>query len=232
MTSAPAATRYTGDFVRRHLAAGARDVLEVGCGAGELAEQLQLGGLRVLAVDSDPSCVGLARQRGVEAQPATWPADLERKFDAVLFTRSLHHIHPLDEAVATAVSALRPGGVLIVEDFRAEGGSDRSSGWFRGLVRLLAATGAFCEEFDLEHTLAKLDVRHEEHELHSSVAIGEALRRRGTVEEGDSASYFRYVEANLRSSAAAEAFLEHELELISAGAIDPLGKRFVLAPDS
>ena len=232
MTSAQAATQYTCDFVRRHLPDGARNVLEIGCGAGELAEQLQRGGLRVLAVDSDPGCVELARQRGVEAREATWPANLELTFDAVLFTRSLHHIRPLAEAVAAAVSALRPGGVVIVEDFRAEGGSDRSSAWFRGLVRLLAATGAFREGFDLEHALAKLDIRHEDHELHSSAAIGEALWRGGTVEESDSASYFRYVEADLRFSAAAQAFLDHELELISAGAIDPLGKRFVLAPRS
>lgn len=228
MSGAPVATAYTEAFIRRHLPDGARDLLEIGCGTGELAARLGEAGMRVVALDSDEACVAEARAAGVDARVANWPVDVDEKFDAVLFTRSLHHIHPLDGAVAAAAGALRPGGAVIVEDFRAEGGSERSNAWFVGTVRLIEAAGAFGTGFDLDAVLER--IKPDDHELHLSSAIAEALRRSGNVQAEDAAYYFRYVESDLRAEAAA-VLLKHELTLIEAGAIDALGKRFVLYPD-
>lgn len=220
------ATRYTYDFVTSNLPRGAARILEVGCGDGALAALLQADGLEVTAIDSDPEAVNAAIATGIGARLATWPVPMDEKFDAILFTRSLHHIHELDEAVGAAARALRPGGRIIVEDFRAEGGSQRSADWFADLARSLIADGALEASLDeLTEKLAPAD-----HDLHASSTIAGTLRG-FEVEATDAAYYFRYLEPHLRRPDMAQALLDQELALIDAGAIDPLGKRFV-ASDS
>ena len=71
--------------------------------------------------------------------------------------------------------------------------------------------------------------RDDDHELHSSAGIRDALAGHGEVQAADAAYYFRYAEPYL-SDSAARALLEEELELIAACAVDPLGKRYVLTP--
>lgn len=227
MSSAPVATRYTLEFVRQHVRGGS--LLEIGCGAGELAACLANDGFDVAALDSDPDCVSLAQARGVDARALSWPAPIDQKFEAVLFTRSLHHIDPPDEAIEVAVDALRPGGKIIVEDFRFELDSRRTRTWFTGLMRLFDTARAFDSTGALPALLDKLDFGEHRHELHSSTAIAAVLGRHGTIHQQDAAYYFRYAEPEI-DKPLAEQMLEHELEMIEAGAIDPLGKRFVLTP--
>ena len=219
MTPSQPSTLYTYKFVRRSLPTDARSVLEIGCGAGALAALLQNDGLRVKAIDSDPLAVEQARLAGVAAEVCDWPSAIDEQFDAVLFTRSIHHIHDLIGAVTEARRTLTPGGHVIIEDFRAEGGSERSRGWFTRLAQTLDDEGALAEEVELD--LA------ENHDLHSSDAIARALSAFATVEREDAAYYFRYLERHLRRPAAAAALLDRELALIESGKIDALGKRFV-----
>jgi SAM-dependent methyltransferase len=230
MTGAPVATQYTYEFVQRHLPDGARTILEIGCGNGQLAAGLIHDGLRVLALDSYEECVAAARAAGVNARPATWPCAIEGEFDAVLFTRSLHHIAPLEAAVAAAVAVLSPGGRIIVEDFRIEADSARTDAWFTALVRSLDADGQLRDDSAAGRLLEKLDFGQHRAELHSSLAIAQALNRHGEVRHADAAYHFRYLEGELRSPNMAGSLLEQELALIDAGKIDALGKRFVLTP--
>ena len=212
-------TQYTYRFVRAHLPPGASSVLEIGCGNGALAALLRAEGLAVRAIDSDPLAVEEARRNAFPAEHLAWPADLGQTFDAVLFTRSLHHIHDLAGAVAAARRSLNPGGRLIVEDFRAEGGSARSTAWFAQIARELELRGALVEPVELEAA--------HDHMLHSSDRIAGALCAFATVERTDAAYYFRYFEPHLRDPRAADGLLEQELALIGAGALDALGQRFV-----
>lgn len=230
MTAAPVATAYTHDFVRHHLPEGARSVLEIGCGNGELAARLLDDGLRVVAIDSDEACVAAARATGVDARLATWPAPVDEAFDTVLFTRSLHHIAALDEAIMAAVAAVAPRGAIIVEDFRTEADSARTDAWYSGVVRSLDADGALQDEGSAERLLEKLDFGEHRHELHSSIAMAEALSRHGELADEDAAYYFRYLESELREAEMAQPMLALELAAIDASEIDALGKRFVLTP--
>src|SRR4051794_17339870 len=154
---AAVATSYTFDFVIRNLPKGTSRILEIGCGAGELAARLIAEGFEVVALDGAQECVDQARTLGVEARLLEWPAQLTETFDAVLFTRSLHHVHELEDAISAAAGALRPYGRIIVEDFRAEGGTERSTDRFRRVVKSLHTAGAFRFDFDLEQTLAKTE---------------------------------------------------------------------------
>src|SRR5439155_1204291 len=128
-------TRYTYDFVRRFLPRGCRRILEVGCGTGELAARLSKDGYVVIAIDSDRDSVAAARRLGVNAHVATWPDFDQGQFDAVLFTRSLHHIHPLGESVRHAADCLANGGRIIVEDFAYESADEKTLRWFKSAIR-------------------------------------------------------------------------------------------------
>ena len=226
MSNAPVATAYTHDFVRSALPPGTRRILEIGCGNGELARRLMDDGFEVVAIDSDRTCVEEAMAAHVDARLMDWPANVDGAFDAVLFTRSLHHIDPLDKAVEAASAAVRSGGRIIVEDFQAEGGSERSSAWFAQLLRSLREDQKVS---DVDALIARIAPDDHGHVLHSSSAIAEALARRGTVQQRDAAYYFRYLEAELGEAATCE-LLETEVTLIESEAIDALGKRFVLLP--
>src|SRR5215510_2943616 len=113
-------TRSTYIFVKRFLPPSGGRILEVGCGAGELAASLSKDGYAVVAIDSDRDSIAAAQLLGVDARIATWPDFNDGEFDAVLFMRSLHHIHPLDASIRRAEESLAADGPLIVEDFAYE----------------------------------------------------------------------------------------------------------------
>ena len=142
------ATSQTLAFVRKWLTQPSR-VLEIGCGEGELAAALQ----SVIAIDSDPLAIGKAKARGVDARVATWPEFHDAPFDAVLFTRSLHHIEQLDRAVTRARELLKPGGHLIIEDFAPAEMSPRFLAWLRGELRRIG------EEWEQEPVHPIADIR-------------------------------------------------------------------------
>jgi len=116
-----------------------RDVLDVGCGEGELVRRLALAGARVVGLD--PLAVAVARARdaasatpGVSfvegsAQALPFPTG---SFDVVVFFNSLHHVsvESMDAALAEAARVLRGSGVLYVQEPLAEGS-------FFELVRLV-----------------------------------------------------------------------------------------------
>ncbi|HYZ83839.1 MAG TPA: methyltransferase domain-containing protein, partial [Bryobacteraceae bacterium] len=58
------------DAVWRHLGrvfTPGQSVLELGCGTGEDAVRLQRSGVTVVAIDSSPGMVSVARRRGIDA---------------------------------------------------------------------------------------------------------------------------------------------------------------------
>ncbi len=91
-------------------------VLEVGCGAGDLAAVLAGRATRVDAVDRSAEMVALARAR-VPAGVRVTQADVldlalpPGGYDAVVGSAVLHHL-PLEEALRALAAAVRPGGVL------------------------------------------------------------------------------------------------------------------------
>jgi SAM-dependent methyltransferase len=224
--------------VKRSLPSECRRILEVGCGTGELAARLVQDGQSVIAIDSDPEAVAAARQLGVNAHVGTWPDFEQGRFDAVLFTRSLHHIHPLDRSVRHAADSLADGGRIIVEDFAYESADEKTLHWFGGAVRLLEATGSLTASDDLlKRVLSKTETmkawrENHENELHTAAEIWAQLRNSlGCVVRENAAYYFRYIASAIslteKRDETLSAFAEQEQALARDGSIVALGRRFV-----
>ncbi|HWT13342.1 MAG TPA: methyltransferase domain-containing protein [Allosphingosinicella sp.] len=227
-------TDYSHEFIRAALPGSARRLLEIGCGSGALAERLKADGYEVVALDSDAGCVAEASRRGVDARLAAWPDFSHGLFDAVLFTRSLHHVRDLDASVAAAFACLAPDGSVIVEDFDAAFADETTFVWLKGLLRVLRAAGIAIERSDYLRGLLLPgggDHREHHHDLHSAAAIDAALRLAArSVRTEPAAYFFRYVARTAPGRAPLiEALEAHELELIRTGRIAPLGRRWVAA---
>jgi SAM-dependent methyltransferase len=236
------ATRETLAFVSANVPAGA-SVLEAGCGAGHLARALLEAGYRVLALDSDAAEVAQARGRGVDARCIEWPDFHEGPFDAIAFTRSLHHMNPLDEAVRRAHELLRPDGVLIVEDFAFVETSGATIDWFAALLNrpevraLLEPTPGEMVAFLVEPGADPRKTWHgrHDHALHTWPAMSEAVGRRFAVGPPQIVPYlYRYLvratPATPRAAAMVEAAFAEESRLGARREIDLIGRRLVARP--
>ena len=76
-----------------------------------------------------------ARSKGVDAREASWPIDVDRSFDVVLFSRSLHHMRDLEGAITAARNALSHTGRLLVQDFAAEAMDNATANWLADRAR-------------------------------------------------------------------------------------------------
>ena len=205
---------------------------------GRIGGEFIQDGYAVVAIDSDPDSIPAAQRLGVDARIVAWPDFNEGQFDAVLFTRSLHHIHPLGESVGRAAKSLAAGGRIIVEDFAYESVDEKTLRWFHSAIRLVEATGLVVvgDEF-LEKILSKTETlnawqQNHEHDLHTAAEIGAQLSKIfSPVIRENTAYYFRYIADAIAPSekrdAILQAFADQEEIMAADGSIVPLGRRFV-----
>lgn len=210
-------------------------LLEVGCGSGRLAAALTRAGHAVTAIDAHPDAVRTARAAGVPAVHADILAYEDEPFDGVLFTRSLHHVHPLGAAMERARALLKPGGWLILEEF-AYARMDRATArWFYDALELLVAAGR----------MELPDKWHEPHAdplerwrrwhaftppLHTDVQMQRAAAKHFEVVRSERVHYlYRYATERLERTAAGLAAAKHlwerEARHVAAGALKPIGWR-------
>lgn len=95
--------------------AGARRVLDVGCGDGQVSRlAVQVGADVVVGVDPTWNCVSVARQRGGGATFAQSGAGalpfVDGCFDAVVACLVFEHIRDVDDAIAEVARVLAPDG--------------------------------------------------------------------------------------------------------------------------
>ena len=97
-------------------------VLDVACGTGSLAQMLAEAGCTVTGVDSSPTMLAYARQKGIQAEfvqvdAAKLPYD--HAYDAAVISIALHEMPPgvREQVWASMRRAVRPGGRLVAIDF-------------------------------------------------------------------------------------------------------------------
>ena len=126
--------RRRGVYTRITELSGARPgdrALDIGCGGGYLARLLAAAvapGGQVTGLDTSAPAIGYARKRAAvncsfavgAAQDLPWP---DRSFDVVASTLAAHHIPDAarQDACGEMYRVLRPGGALLIADFRPTG---------------------------------------------------------------------------------------------------------------
>jgi 2-polyprenyl-3-methyl-5-hydroxy-6-metoxy-1,4-benzoquinol methylase len=109
----------SGDYAE--LLAGSCDVLDVGCGRGELLDLLREKGISALGIDSNAAMVELCRARGLSAQQADALAFLRAQedgsFGGLVAVQVIEHFEPdyLVRFLEAAFRTMRPQAPLILE---------------------------------------------------------------------------------------------------------------------
>ena len=197
------------DFVLAQVPPVPARILEVGCGRGDLARALDAAGHDVVAIDPEAPEGRLFRRVTLEDFAEPGP------FDAVVASRSLHHLPGLGEAVDKIAALIRPGGAFVVNDFAKERLEGPTAEWYYEQRRALAAAGG-------KHAPASFeDCLHREHaDIHGYADMRRELDRR--FGEG-SFVWVPYLHEELGDVVSEEL----ERALIEAGAIQATGFRYV-----
>jgi 2-polyprenyl-3-methyl-5-hydroxy-6-metoxy-1,4-benzoquinol methylase len=110
-----------GPVQRRLSAAGARTVLDVGCGTGSFARSLTAAGFEVYGCDTSKSGIAIAQKHAPERfrlgsayddMTALFPS--APRFDAIVAAEVVEHLFAPRDLVARVREALVPGGLLVL----------------------------------------------------------------------------------------------------------------------
>lgn len=112
------------EFVRAQLPALPSRILEVGCGDGGLARALDELGHQLVAIDPAAPDGAIFQAVSLEEFPAL------AGFDAVVASRSLHHVHDLAGGLSKLQRLLLPGGRLIVVEHAFDRLDARTARWY------------------------------------------------------------------------------------------------------
>jgi SAM-dependent methyltransferase len=194
-------------FVLSQLPSAPARVLEIGCGPdGGITPALVAAGYDAVGVD--PHAPAGARFR------ATRLEELDgESYDAVVGERVLHHVHPLGRALDT-LARLAP--LLVLEEFAWEQMDDPTRDWYESHHRALRAAGV---EPKGPPDWARWEAEFLDG-LHPSRLLRDELRERYDERLFELRPYlYRWL--------AGPATLALEEGLLAAGAIKPIGCRWV-----
>jgi SAM-dependent methyltransferase len=189
-------------FVLSALPPPAARVLEIGCGAGNLARAMDVAGYAVLAIDPDGPEGPIFRRTTLEDLDEAGP------FDAAVASYSLHHIERLDSALDRLANLLQPHGKLVLEEF----------GWDRLDYATADWYGRQQAKPSIESVLTEWRTEHEG--LHGYQEMQRALDKRFSEDLLEWRPYlYRCLERDDLETREREAIARHEIQ--------PVGFRYV-----
>jgi len=143
------------DFVLAHLPNPPARILEIGCGRGELARRTAAAGYDMLAIDPEAPEGSIFRRVTLEE------LDEPGLLDAVVASRSLHHVVDLAAALDKIAGLLGPGGVLVLDEFAHDRLDDATADWYWGQLRALAAARGTTAPPSLDQVISEWATDHE-----------------------------------------------------------------------
>lgn len=218
--------RFVSEAVR-----GCTRILEVGCGDGSLARMLGADGLSVTAIDRELE--DLSPAPGVRFVERDFFGFDDQPYEAIVFTRSLHHLAPLDAALARATKLLAPGGMLVADEFDLDAPRALTCRWYYDVQELLAAAELYpAERIDRGGTedarTRWLDAHVHEPPLATGRQMLAAIASKFAIRDSQRCPYlYRYVASGLpadeRGGKVAQHVLSVEQRRIAAGTMDAVG---------
>jgi ubiquinone/menaquinone biosynthesis C-methylase UbiE len=205
------------EFALVHLPQPSARVLEVGCGDGELALALAHSGHSVTAIDPEAPGGAIFRRTRLEEFFD------EHNFDAVVASVSLHHVDAIDVALDKIVSLLRPGGILVLEEFAKERFAGPTARWYYHQRQALAAVGIGEARVSDDFAVWLSEWAHEHDDIHPFAELKREIDIRFAERFFDWTPYLFDYRLN-------DALEPLERELIESGAIDATGFRYVGEP--
>jgi len=110
---------YT-DFLISHIPESAKNILDVGCGTGQIARKLIVMGYKVDCVSSSHFFAGQVRELLGNSshifECSYEQLQTENRYDVILFSESFQYID-IEEGIRKTVNFLNPDGYLLICDF-------------------------------------------------------------------------------------------------------------------
>ena len=111
-------SKYGEDVIALLNPVEGEDILDVGCGTGDLAALIAKQGATIIGIDSSKEMVEAAKQKYPHLHFEIMPAEdfsFEKKFDAVFSNATLHWVLEKEKAAQCIYNCLKPGGRLVAE---------------------------------------------------------------------------------------------------------------------
>lgn len=197
-------------FVSTHLPHPGCRVLEIGCGTGELARTLAEQGFEMTAVDPEAPDDEIFRRTSIEEFSEPGP------FDAVVASRSLHHVADFEAAMKKIHALLRSEGVIVLNEFAWEQTDEKTAQWY---LTHVDSPGPEDESLLPEKFPAQWVAEHEG--LHDS----KTMRR--ILDSHFEEHWFEWVPYMTVYYLKRPDLFEEERALIESGEINALGFRYV-----
>lgn len=124
-------------------------LLDVGCGSGGFLSVAQQLGWKCFGLELDPAAVKAARQRGLDVEEGAYDRleQYPERFDCIVCSHVLEHVHTPLDLLKKLNGALKPGGTLLLSAPNAMShASDFFGPYWRGLEaprHLAIPTAAF-----------------------------------------------------------------------------------------
>lgn len=221
---------HTTEFVKQYIVPEGCEILEVGCGDGDLAMHLIKLGAKVTGIDTDKQMINSAQEKGLDAKNISiLNYHSKQKYDMVFFTRSLHHIHELEACLLRSRGLLKDSGLLILEEFDLKNINLSTLKWY---YEQLAANIPH-QEPSQNNLVHRWDIEHYHNPaLHNGGQMIEKIEQMFTIHKIERCAYLyrnicNALPNNPENIRLARNILTNESNLILEGKILPVGLRVI-----
>ncbi|MDQ3280552.1 MAG: class I SAM-dependent methyltransferase [Acidobacteriota bacterium] len=221
------------DWFQRHYPQRFPLALSIGCGSGGLERDALRRGIsaQIDAFDASPESLAIARaeaaREGMSDALRYYPDDFERadlpprKYDLIIFQQSLHHVGRLERLLRLVRRALKPNGVVYLDEYIGPSRTywnEQTFVWYRALFELLPRPLRYAEPFGLPVQWEDLSEAIRSGEIVSRLKIGFEIERFQGYGGNLLAIMFPLLAAGADADDVVKMLVEAEKRLIEGGA--------------